>query len=209
MMPTRRTLLGLLAAAPLVGIGARSDAREAVIPRLIRETRGYDRVSQRIDHISRSLLGAPYQGRTLIGAPDRKEIFVLRDDAFDCVTYCEAVLAAAIAKDYPHYAQVLKRIRYANGVVGWSDRNHDFAQWSRANLDNRICLPASISPSVTLDKRLEGGGLGKRSYEIPAIATPRLIANQKALQVGDIVGFVSRRSELDFFHTGFIAFNAR
>jgi hypothetical protein len=36
-----------------------------------------------------------------------------------------------------------------------------------------------------------------------------LLANRKALQAGDVIGFVSRRSELDFFHTGFIAFSKR
>ncbi len=58
------------------------------MPQLIKQARAYEKISQRIDYISRALIGAPYQGRTLIGGPVRKEIFVLRDDAFDCVTYC-------------------------------------------------------------------------------------------------------------------------
>ena len=35
------------------------------------------------------------------------------------------------------------------------------------------------------------------------------MTNRKMLQAGDVIGFVSRRSELDFFHTGFIAFDRR
>jgi hypothetical protein len=35
------------------------------------------------------------------------------------------------------------------------------------------------------------------------------MANAKLLSPGDIVGFVSRRPELDYFHTGFIAFGKR
>lgn len=205
-MTTRRTFLQLLAGAPFLAAGARVEAREAVMPQLIKQARAYEKIAQRIDYISRALIGTPYQGRTLIGGPDRKEVFVLRDDAFDCVTYCEAVLAGAIARDYPDYADVLKRIRYTHAEVKWSERNHDFALWSRSNLENNICQPGSIAPSVTLEKRLDGSGLGKRQYALPAVATPRLIANQKALQVGDVIGFVSRRPGLDYFHTGFIAF---
>ena len=207
-MPTRRMVLGLLAGAPLLA-AVRGEAREAVMPRLIKQAREQGNVAQRIDFISHSLLGVRYQGHTLIGGPHQKEIFVLRDDAFDCVTYCEAVLAAALAKDYADYQQVLKRIRYARGEVRWSERNHDFAQWSRRIVENKICRQVGISPSTTVTKNLNGEGLGRRHYAIPAIATPTFMASQKALQAGDVIGFVSRRSELDFFHTGFIAFNKR
>jgi len=36
-----------------------------------------------------------------------------------------------------------------------------------------------------------------------------MLENQAALQAGDVIGFISRRAELDYFHTGFIAFNRR
>jgi hypothetical protein len=208
-LQTRRLFLGLLAGAPLLTVGMPSDAREAVIPRLIKEAREHGNVSQRIDFISRALLGTRYQAHTLIGGPRKKERFVLRDDAFDCVTYCEAVLAAAIATGYADYANVLRRIRYAKGEVRWIERNHDFAQWSARIVENRICRPVDIAPSITVEKTLNGNRLGKRHYAFAAVAAPVFLARQKALQAGDIVGFVSRRSDLDFFHTGFIAFSKR
>jgi len=206
---TRRMFLGLLAGAPLLAAGMRSEAREPPIRRLIKQAREHEKVSQRIEFISRALLGARYQAHTLIGGPRQKEVFVLRDDAFDCVTYCEAVLAAAIAPDYSAYAEVLRRIRYAQGEVRWAERNHDFAQWSRRIVENKICRPVGIAPSSKVEKTLDGSGLGQRRYAIAAVATPVFMANRKALQAGDVIGFVSRRSELDFFHTGFIAFNRR
>lgn len=209
MMRTRRTFLRLLAAAPLLGIGLRSEARGPLIPQLIKEARAHATVSQRIDFISRSLLGVRYQAHTLIGGPRRKEVFVLRDDAFDCVTYCEAVLAAAIVRDYSEYAEILKRIRYAQGEVRWAERNHDFAQWSRRIVESRICRTVGIAPSTTVAKSLNGDGLGRRRYAIAAVSTSAFIANQKALQAGDVIGFLSRRPALDYFHTGFIAFNSR
>jgi N-acetylmuramoyl-L-alanine amidase-like len=134
---------------------------------------------------------------------------VLRDDAFDCVTYCEAVLAGAIAADYSEYQHLLRRIRYTQGEVRWAERNHDFAQWSRRIVENKICRAVGIAPVATVEKSLNGEGLGKRGYVISAVAASALMANRKALQAGDVIGFVSRRSELDFFHTGFIAFNRR
>ena len=205
---TRRVFLGLLAGAPfLAAVG--SDAREAVLPRLIKEAREHGDIGQRIDFISRALLGTRYQAHTLIGGPRRKEQFVLRDDAFDCVTYCEVVLAAAMADDFADYPGILRRIRYAQGEVRWAERNHDFAQWTRRIVEKNLCRPVGIQPFTTVEKTLNGSGLGRRHYTITATAAPTLMANRKALQAGDVIGFVSRRSELDYFHTGFIAFNRR
>jgi hypothetical protein len=205
---TRRVFLGLLAGAPFLA-GVRSDAREPVLPRLIKQAHEHGDLGRRIDFISRALLGTRYQAHTLIGGPRRKEQFVLRDDAFDCVTYCEAVLAAAMADDFADYPGILRRIRYAQGEVRWAERNHDFAQWSRRMVENNLCRPVGIEPSTTVEKTLHGGGLGRRHYAISATHAPTLIANRKALRAGDVIGFVSRRSELDYFHTGFIAFDRR
>jgi hypothetical protein len=205
---TRRVFLGLLAGAPFLA-GVRSDARESVLPRLITEAREHGDLGRRVDFISRALLGTRYQAHTLIGGPRRKEQFVLRDDAFDCVTYCEAVLAAAMVDDFVDYPGILRRIRYAQGEVRWAERNHDFAQWSRRIVENNLCGPVGIQPLITVEKTLNGSGLGRRHYTISATATPTMMANRKALRAGDVIGFVSRRSELDYFHTGFIAFDRR
>src|SRR6476660_7009593 len=131
MISTRRTILQLLAGAPFFAAGLRADAREPVMARLIKQARERETVSQRIDFIARSFLGTRYQAHTLIGGPRRKEQFVLRDDAFDCVTYCEAVLAGAIARNFSDYPDILRRIRYEKNEVRWAERNHDFAQWNR------------------------------------------------------------------------------
>lgn len=206
---TRRMFLRLLAGAPLVAAAARSEARETVLARLIRQARDRGDISERVDFISRALVGTRYQAHTLIGGPRRAEQFVLREDAFDCVTYCEAVLASALAKDFSEYPDILRRIRYAQGEVRWAERNHDFAQWNRSAVAKGICRPVTIAPAVTVEKNLSGGGLGQRQYIFSAVATPTLLAQREVLQAGDVVGFVSRRSDLDFFHTGFIAFGGR
>jgi hypothetical protein len=208
-MLSRRTALSLLAGMPLLAIGPRAHAREAVMPRLLTASRSYSTVSERVDFISRKLLGTRYQAYTLIGGPRFPEKLVMRDDAFDCVTFCEAVLAAALAKDYSEYPALLRRIRYAKGEVRWAERNHDFAQWSKSAVAKRICRPVRIEPAVMIEKNLSGSGLGQRNYVFSAVATPTLLAQRQALQAGDVIGFVSRRPDLDFFHTGFIAFGRR
>ena len=163
-------------------------------------------VSQRINFISRRLLGVRYQANTLIGGPRHREVFVVRDDAFDCVTFCEVVLAAALAADFAGFETALRRIRYAHGEVKWDERNHYFADWSRRAVENRICEPVEMKPSVAIEKTVKWRNLNKRDLVLTVIPRATFTANKRLLADGDLVGFVSRRPNLDFFHTGIIAF---
>jgi hypothetical protein len=206
---SRRTALALLAGAPFLA-GAPAAARNAMrIGRLIEAARSLPRLSQRIDFISRGLLGVPYQGQTLIGGPNHRERFVVRDDAFDCVTFCEVALAAAMANNLGEFETALRRIRYAHGHVRWDQRNHYFAEWSRRNIDNGLCRPVEIKPSLNIEKTVSWHrALGRRRVSIAAIAHTTLMANTHLLLPGDIIGFTSRRPYLDFFHIGLAAFDA-
>src|SRR4029434_1593049 len=114
----RRSVLLLLGDSAALVVDTRLvGAAEPRIEGLIAQSRGKGTISQRIDFISAVLRGIQYQGNTLIGGPNRSEKFVVRDDAFDCVTFCEIVLAAAIASDRSEFDTVLRNIRYHNGVV--------------------------------------------------------------------------------------------
>ncbi|MGH6768189.1 MAG: N-acetylmuramoyl-L-alanine amidase-like domain-containing protein [Xanthobacteraceae bacterium] len=209
----RRTLLQALAGIPLLAAcGVRAQAAEPVIARLIGEARALPAdatVAQRIDLIARALHGVRYRANTLIGGPQQPEEFVVRDDAFDCVTYCETVLAAALARDYPEFEAQLRKIRYANGEVRWDERNHYFSEWSRQAVEHGFCVPVADALAVTIGKTVNWGNLGRRQVSMRGIPRATLLANRKLLASGDIVGFVSRRPALDFFHTGFIAFGRR
>lgn len=207
---TRRDVLSLLAGAPLLaaGIEPAAAAKVALIARLIDESRALPHVSQRMDYISHALLGVAYQANTLIGGPKHPERFVVRDDAFDCVTFCEVVLAAAVAHDLAEFEASLRRIRYDHGNVQWDQRNHYFAEWSKRNIENKICQPVPIEPSVVIDKIVNWHRpLGKRHVSIMAIPKATLLERVKLLAPGDIIGFASRRSDLDYFHTGLVAFS--
>ena len=202
---TRRTLLGLLAGLPLAAAAPAFARRGPAIDRLIVEARTLPTVAERMDFISRALLGVRYRANTLIGGPRRREVLVTRDDAFDCVTFCETVLAAALARDRAGLEACLRRIRYANGDVTWAARNHYFADWSRRAVENGICRPVAMEPSVTIEKTVHWRNLGKRRVSLSAIPRATLMANQNLLASGDLIGFVSRRPNLDFHHTGLIA----
>jgi hypothetical protein len=201
---TRRNVLHWLAGLPLLAVGATSTAaakavaKTASIGRLIEHARALPQVAQRIDFISHALLGVRYQAHTLIGGPKYPERFVVRDDAFDCVTFCEVALAAAIAPDLDEFETALRRIRYQHGTVQWHQRNHYFADWGQRNIANGICEPVKIEPSHVIDR-----------HPVSILAVPKaaFLEQTGLLAAGDIIGFTSRRSNLDYFHTGLIAFD--
>ncbi len=204
----RRSLLTLLAGAPWLAMpGWASAAQSRRVVGLIEQAKALPNISRRIEAISRALIGTRYAAHTLIGGPRRDEVFVVREDAFDCVTYNEFVLAAAMARDLPGFETALRNIRYRNGEVAWRERNHYYADWSRNNIENGVCRAVELGETVKLDKSSNSEpGLGRRSWTLDVTPQAVLLANAAKLLAGDIVGFVSRRANLDYFHTGFVAF---
>jgi hypothetical protein len=203
----------MLAVAPLLataGGSALAQPAAASIARLIKEARAVPEAqasaSERMDFISRALLGVRYRANTLIGGPQQPEQFVVRDDAFDCVTFCEFVLATALARDYREFETILRTIRYERGEVIWAERNHYFAEWCRFAVEKRICGRITIPDAVTIEKTVNWGNQGRRKVSIVGIPSQSLLANSALLANGDIIGFLSRRPNLDFFHTGLVIF---
>ena len=205
---SRRDMLRALAGLAALASGAwPAAAGEKRIDKLIAETRNLDTISKRIDAISAALRGTRYRAYTLIGGPRRPEKFIVRDDAFDCVTYCETVLAAAIARDASEFEAVLRAIRYHNGVVKWDQRNHYFFEWCQRNVENKTCRWLTMDGAKELKKTANSEkGLSMRNFVMNVIPHAVFLKNKAMLQTGDIVGFVSQQPGLDYFHTGFIAF---
>jgi len=202
----RRDILRLLAGSAALAVTP-GEASEARIERLISEAQRFATISQRIDFISDALRGTRYRGYTLIGGPRRPEEFVLRDDGFDCVTFCETVLAASIAHDTAEFEKVLREIRYHNGVVNWFERNHYFFEWSQHNVENKTCRALVMDGAVTIEKAVYWHReLDRRKFVMQVIPRTTFMANKDKLASGDIVGFVTQRPNLDYFHVGFIVF---
>ncbi|MDI3468763.1 MAG: hypothetical protein OJF62_000826 [Pseudolabrys sp.] len=206
----RQTMTALAGAALCPLLSSRGFAGERAIAGLIERARDLPAISARMSSISRGLLGHRYQANTLIGGPKRPEVFVVRDDRFDCVTFCETVLAAARSRDIASFEINLKAIRYRDGVVAWRERNHDFAAWCARNVAGGVCEPIGLGPPTDLRKVLDAPrALGRRIYDIAAVSRATLMAKQGTLRDGDIVGFVSERRTLDYYHTGLVMFGSK
>jgi N-acetylmuramoyl-L-alanine amidase-like len=208
---SRRDLLRLFAGAAALAAGARPGlARENRIEALIYASRDLPLISQRIAFISAALRGTRYVGYTLIGGPRRPEKFVVRDDGFDCVTFCETVLAAARARNLGEFETVLREVRYYNGIVEWRERNHYFFEWGEHNVANHICRPIVMDGAITIRKTVDWQkGLGTRHFTMTVIPHKVFLVNKNMLMDGDIVGFVTHRPNLDYFHVGFVMFGKR
>jgi hypothetical protein len=205
---SRRSLLQILAGGAVLASGvAPAAASEPRIGPLIVEAQKLPTISQRVDFIAAALRGTRYRGYTLIGGPRRKERFVARDDAFDCVTYCETVLAAAMARQPAEFEANLRTIRYHNGVVAWRERNHYFFEWGQHNVENKTCRWVAMDGAIDIQKTVNAErGLGRRKFPMTVIPREALLVNKNGLAAGDIIGFVTQRANLDYFHVGFVAF---
>jgi len=211
---TRRTLLATAAGGAAVLAASPAWAGKAPLVRqriagLIGDAAAAPTVAQRIDVISKALVGSPYRGHTLIGSARYAEQFVMRDDVFDCVTFCETVLAAALARDPARFETQLRLIRYKDGEIDWRARNHYFSDWCANNVANHVCKKLLLPGSETIEKRLTWmRGLGPRQASMTVLSREALIDNRSLLATGDIIGFLSQRPGLDYFHTGFVVINA-
>lgn len=207
---TRRNFLATMAGGAAAIAGGPAWARRTRparqrIAALIGEAAVLPTVAQRIDVISKALIGSPYRGHTLIGSARRAERFVTRDDVFDCVTFCETVLAAALAQDAAQFERQLRFIRYKDGEIDWRARNHYFSDWCANNVANHVCRKLLLPGSETVDKRLTWmRGLGPRLVSMTVLPREALVDNRGLLATGDIIGFLSQQPGLDYFHTGFI-----
>lgn len=211
----RRNVLQLLAGGAILAAGggpARATVlrpKEARIARLIGEAKALPTIARRVEFISRALIGTPYRGYTLIGGPRQAEQFVVRDDVFDCVTFCEIVLAAAMVHAPDQFETTLRQIRYRDGRIAWRERNHYFSEWSERNIANHVCRPVAWPEATTVDKTLNWmPELGPRRMSLLSIPRVSLLANKERLATGDIIGFLSQRPRLDYFHVGFIVIDA-
>jgi hypothetical protein len=179
--------------------------QEPRIARLIDEAQGLTFIAERIDLISRALVGSRYVAYPLIGGPVKPEEFVVRDDAFDCVTFCETVLAAARSFMTSDFGPQLRKIRYRDGEIDWRARNHYFADWSVNNIANGVCRAVVLPDATIVEKTISYmRGLPVERVTLTSLPVERLLAHADRLVTGDIVAFLSCRPGIDYFHIGFI-----
>lgn len=98
--------------------------------------KGVTSLSVRVEKISALFLGCPYElgalGEGHVGEYDQMPLY--REDAFDCQTFVETVLALAVAHDFPEFQQTINQIRYHKGQVSYVERNHfTCLDWNKNN----------------------------------------------------------------------------
>lgn len=97
------------------------------------------RIQQRIEIQSAALLNTPYLegalGEGVNGRYDQSPLY--RFDYFDCETYVDTVMALALAKNLSDFRNKMNRIRYNQGRVSFTRRNHfPSADWIPNNKRN-------------------------------------------------------------------------
>ncbi|MBH9552000.1 N-acetylmuramoyl-L-alanine amidase-like domain-containing protein [Inhella gelatinilytica] len=110
----------------------------------------------RIAHLARKAIGQPYELYLLGEFPyelhDRQPLFNLGQS--DCVVFAEHIYAMALSQSWAEFFWMLQRLRYRDGVIGVTTRNHyTEADWNPSN--------AWLVHDVTL----ELGGAAVRRYE--------------------------------------------
>jgi hypothetical protein len=183
------------------------DADPREVARLLSSVAAVADLPGRLEVVSEALLGRPYVVGSLVGGPAEPERLVTRLDAFDCVTFCDSVIALATAGAAPALAARVQALRYHRGALGWASRNHYTHSWLERNVAAGLLEPllpqlwCDAGPPRTLDI-LEG---------YPALTwQPRYLpwscrgALEDAALPGDWVGFISHRPRLDTFHVGLL-----
>lgn len=177
------------------------------VRQLLAQARRCHFVADRIEALSRCLLGSPYKSNPLIGSASQAEVFTAALEGFDCVTYIETSLALARARSVEDFVRCLRGIRYAQSRVRWERRNHYMTQWIRNNVRDRIVKPLSLPhPSMISRERLLNAvpGLAVRRIRLKCLPKAALPLVEPHLHSGDLIFFASTRRHLDVFHAGIL-----
>jgi hypothetical protein len=161
----------------------------------------------RIEAAADALVGRPYITDPLVGSAESPEVFTASLAGFDCVTYVETVLAVALAPSRARFADVLRRIRYADGRIEWRQRNHYTTDWIRENTKAGFVREVRVgAPPVVREKVLSVlPGYPVRRRKVRSVPKRRFWSARDALQTGDVVVFASTRRDRDTFHLGVAA----
>lgn len=162
---------------------------------------------ERLGALTERYLGRPYLAFTLIGGPDAEEQMVTRLDGFDCVTFAESVFALALSEAPGDFAERLAELRYLDGRIDWADRNHYMNRWIDRNTVARRVVPVLAQHWVATGEVRSLSSLpGYPAQEWPVSYFPSTELERLGRHVvmGDLVAFVSNRSDLDTFHVGLL-----
>jgi hypothetical protein len=173
---------------------------------ILRQIQNTSPIGARMRLIANRFRGLPYVRNPLIGDAVSPELFTVSLKEFDCVTYMETVLALALTRSVEEFLDLLRRLRYKNGVVEWRCRNHYMSDWIRNNA--RIGVVENLTRganTVTRSKSLDLiQGLCRRQASVRCFPKRRFTNVTDQARDGDLIFFVSTKKHLDVFHTGIL-----
>ncbi|WP_205727916.1 N-acetylmuramoyl-L-alanine amidase-like domain-containing protein [Flammeovirga pectinis] len=190
--------------------------------------------NEKLSLIGNTFLGQPYLEKTLeVG---EKEQLVINFIGFDCTTYVESVLALTILysdtsleslRTINHYASILERIRYRDGVIdGYTSRLHYFTEWVRDNAKKGIIKDVTVeiggteytkeinfmSTHLSSYKQLDNdkGAVEKikcveeeiNKKKLSQIYINDIESIDSKIKSGDIISLVTKIKGLDVTHVG-------
>ena len=175
---------------------------------------------QRLEWITLCSLGTDYVLGPLGEGPDGKvDTDPLWDfKRADCVTFVEQTYALALARDWRDFTEILRRIRYRGGEIGFATRNHyTVPDWLPANrwllrdISKELAGERAVVMKKGISKRdfFERSGMAEAGAGIPdatqsTVYVPRDVIPDIAeqLKTGDLVIWITGRPAIFASHVG-------
>ena len=189
---------------------------------------------------ARHFKGYPYVAFTL--DQNKEEQLVINTEGLDCTTFVENVLALTVCvkrqlNTFRDFCDVLTQVRYIEGKVAYTSRQHYFTIWIADNLADRLIEEIQLpKPPMTATRKANVNYMTTHveSYKmlsahpqwVPAIREMEKQVNNisftyipKAqlrdsnryrdyIHDGDIIGIVTDKKGLDISHVGFAVWHA-
>jgi hypothetical protein len=193
------------------------------IDSLIKDTsRTHSNTTEKIAFYSRLSLGTPYvRGCLGEGARGKYDKDPLIDfSRVDCMTFCEQVLALSISHNYQNAFQTLQKIRYLNGNISFTARNHfvmadwlPHNQWLLKDITEETGGPLCKEMEKTIDRRTFADSFGyndpknfssPRQFTIKYLPKKYLPTISDKLQGSEIMVIITSREGIFASHLGFI-----
>lgn len=179
--------------------------------------------------IGESFVGTDYLSHSLESEGDEELRICLT--GFDCVTFCESVLAIAHCiksenYSYEYFKAMLQRIRYEGGIIdGYPSRLHYFSDWIYEN-ENRDFVREITREigGILLKKKIDFMTMNRSSY--PKLSDQQifsrikkreeiinnrehyylpkgiLVGKERKIESGDLIAITTSVKGLDISHTG-------
>lgn len=161
----------------------------------------YPDLRERIEHFAKKNFGQPYDiyllGEYPFELTDDQPLFNLQQS--DCVVYAEHVYAMALSQSWKEFFAMLQRIRYEDGVIGFTTRNHfTEADWIVHNAWLVQDITESLGDGIT--KKVKSTIPKERFFKAKGIQNPPKdeVLDWSYIPASQVMGVVPQLKTGDF-----------